>query len=273
MMRWYQGLDRQKWRSVGGSQHHYFIVWGGRSTSSFSQCQAVNQHQPVCVRGSLVCFKIFIQCCVSVTHCFGAIEQVEVQVDYTKWKKRLNIKVVLLWPTQCTQQTDPREVRPLKVRGWATGWEQRRGRGAKGFGCPSPWSPSLVGSLGAIRCSSCRQLKWRLAASAVSCRRAGDVVILRGVNHRRLREVTWVAVCWDSPLPGCRDDTTVNLRSVHACEQTYTGRRRQTERTPLRHERKMMAWMMYCTVTHYKHSHTHIYRRCRAKTGVIKWLL
>lgn len=125
-----------------------------------------------------------------------------------------------------------------------------------------PLSSSSACRLGAIHCNSFWQLKCS-RSFGFSCRRTGVVIIIRGVNHRRLREVSWAAVCWDSPVSGfrCEETTTTCFPTepaltVHVWTNKYEQAQANCAHTPLWHERKMMAWMMYHTVTHYKHSHT-----------------
>lgn len=127
-------------------------------------------------------------------------------------------------------------------------WERVEGRGPEG--AASRQSAAAVSD------------KWSAGVSAFTCPSAEDIMITRGVSHRRLRDISWAVVFWDSPpSAGAGDEMTYNLLpssnlcSLYMCEQTNTSRRRRS--TPLQHERKMMAWMMYCAVIHYKHGHAH----------------
>lgn len=102
------------------------------------------------------------------------------------------------------QRTDLREVWLLKVRGW----KEERER-AEGGELRDPPYLSLQ-----PRGDVLQQFldKWRAGVLAFGCPRAEDVIIIRGVSHRRLRDILWAAVCWEPPPSACPgDEMTYNL--------------------------------------------------------------
>lgn len=158
------------------------------------------------------------------------------------------------------QQTDLREVRPLKVKGWTQEWERVEGRGPEG--AASRQSAAAVSD------------KWSAGVSAFACPRAGDVMITRGVSHRRLRDISWAVVFWDSPpSAGPGDEMTYCFPPRTCAHFTRVNKQIWADADdPLPSSMKERWWHEWCIVLLYStNMDMHTHRRCRRKT--VTWML